>query len=122
VLDQVAGALAIVAFLAILWMLGGKRLAGDARVRYLRTAALVFCLVVLTWRGIQTADAAWRVADTNATDPWSVEIGAFVRDHLPASAVLLCEERKGYEHLTMMFYADRTCYGLRGKPLEEIAR
>jgi hypothetical protein len=39
-----------------------------------------------------------------------MNVGQFARDHLPDNAVLLCEERRGGEHVTTMFYADRTCY------------
>ena len=40
---------------------------------------------------------------------------------LPENAVLLCEERKGYEHLMIMFYADRTCYALPWRNLDTMA-
>lgn len=54
----------------------------------------------------------------------------FAREHLPENAVLLCDVRKPgipgnhdrrYEHLTIMFYADRTCYGLEGNSPDRMA-
>jgi 4-amino-4-deoxy-L-arabinose transferase-like glycosyltransferase len=90
--------------------------------RYACLGAVVFCLVPLGWLGVQTVGAAWRVTDANVNDLSSVEVGRFARDNLPANAVLFCEERKGGEHLTMMFYADRTCYALAGTDPDRAAR
>ena len=36
--------------------------------------------------------------------------------------MLFCEERRGGEHLTAMFYADRTCYALEGRDPDRVAR
>jgi 4-amino-4-deoxy-L-arabinose transferase len=120
VVDQLAGTLAIVAVLAIVAMLFGGRVTG-APARYLRLAAVVFCTFALAWLGWQTVAEAWRVTSLNAADPACRDMGQFVHGHLPANAVLLCEERKNYEHLSLMFYADRTCYGLRGRRPEVVA-
>ena len=76
----------------------------------------MFCLCVLVWLGTQSVRAAWRVTSTDLNDPAYVDVGVFARDHLPENAVLLCEERRGGEHLTTMFYADRTCYALERDP------
>ena len=125
VIYHVVGALAIAAIMmSIAWMLSRRPPAASRSTvdRYLQVAAVLSCLGVLTWLGIQTVQAAWRVTTTDLSDPSSVEVGQFARDHLPDNAVLLCEEAKGYEHLTTMFYADRTCYALRWRDLDETAR
>jgi len=124
VIDHVAGALAIVAIVSIASVITrGLPSAGGGSVgRFFRVAALVFCLGVLGWLGIETVGATWRVTGTNVNDPACVNVGLFARDHLPDNAVLLCEEWRGYEHLTTMFYADRTCYALRPIGADEMAR
>jgi len=109
---------------AITGLLTRKRLppGGGAPGRYLRVAALVFCACGLAWLGTETVRAAWRVTNANAGDPSCVDVGQFARRHLPDNAVLLCEERRGDEHLTIMFYAGRTCYPLGRKGPDETAR
>src|SRR3954447_20589735 len=130
VVYHVAGALGIV---AITWWVTRGRLPrpGSLLGRCISAGALVFCLGVLVWLGMQTVDAAWRVTTAGVNDPLSIELGRFVREHLPENAVLLCEERIGgiagnrdprYEHLTTMFYADRTCYALPRSGADEMAR
>ncbi len=84
--------------------------------RGLLPLARLTCLCLLTWLGVQYATAAWRVTSANRNDPGCLDVGNFAREHLPENAVLLCEERTGGEHLTTMFYADRTCYALAGNP------
>jgi 4-amino-4-deoxy-L-arabinose transferase-like glycosyltransferase len=120
VLYHVAGALALAAAVAIGWVLLRRRLAAVGR--YVQAAALLFCVCGLIWLGVRTVSAAWGVTSRDVNDPHSVEVGQFARDHLPDNAVLLCEERKGYEHLTIMFYADRTCYALESRAPDEMAR
>src|SRR5436305_10020928 len=83
---------------------------------------MVFCLGVLVWLGTRTVDAAWRVTCAKGDDAASVDVGRFAREQLPENAVLLCEEKRGGEHLALMFYADRTCYALAGREPERIAR
>jgi hypothetical protein len=84
--------------------------------------AKAFCLCVLAWLGLKTLGAAWRVTARNVNDPACADVGAFARDHLPPNAVLLCEETAGNEHLTTMFYADRTCYALEPSGPDGMAR
>jgi len=121
VVRHVAGTLSIVAVLAGAWMVVRSHLAsGGGRV--FRVAALVFCLCGLAWLGFVTVRTAWRGTNANENDPASVDVGQFARDHLPDNAVLLCEESTGGEHLTTMFYADRTCYPLAWKRPDELAR
>jgi hypothetical protein len=64
-------------------------------------------------------------------DPDAVETGKYVRQELPENAVLLCDTRRSgipgnhdrrHEHLTIMFYADRTCYPLQGRNPDALAR
>jgi 4-amino-4-deoxy-L-arabinose transferase len=114
VVDQVAGGLAVAAVVVLAGALGRRHLPDGASslLRYLRAAALAFCVCVLAWRGLETLEAAWLVTERNVNDPIAVDLGEFARRELPDKAVLLCEERRGDEHLTTMFYADRTCYPL----------
>ena len=121
VVGQVAGALAAVALAAGLsrWLPAAG--AGPLR-RSLRVAALVYCACVLAWRGLDTVSAAWRVTERNVNDPACVDVGEFARRHLPDNAVLLCDERRGDEHLTTMFYAGRTCYALEPSGPDAMAR
>jgi 4-amino-4-deoxy-L-arabinose transferase-like glycosyltransferase len=117
VLVHVAGALEIAALAAIAWLLFRYRAPGNSSLgRYAQRAAILFCLVILVWLGCRTGRTAWLVTSANLNDPYSVEVGRFARAELPANAVLLCEEYKGYEHLATMFYADRTCYALTRDP------
>ncbi len=113
VIDHVEGTLALVAGVGILGMLAGNL---GTLGRYVRGTALVFCAGVLAWLGLQTVQAAWRVTSNHVEDPFCVEVGAFARAQLPENAVLFCEEPHGFEHLTIMFYADRTCYPLAWGP------
>ena len=123
VVGQVGGALAFAALVALMARFLRPRLAagGGHWPLALSAVARLFCLVVLTGLAITTAAAAWRVTERNGNDPACAEVGAFARG-LPANAVLLCEEPRGYEHLAIMFSADRTCYGLGGRGADATAR
>src|SRR5262249_15215376 len=89
------------------------RFTGPRLARGVRWVAIAFCIAGLGWLGVRAVGASWRVTETNANDPAAVEMGQIIREQLPANAVIFCERRKGYEHLSMMFYADRTCYPLQ---------
>jgi 4-amino-4-deoxy-L-arabinose transferase-like glycosyltransferase len=122
VLYQVAGALAFVGVVAIAWLIMRKRAdAHSGWCRGLRLVASLFCAGVLLWLAGKTVVAAWTVTSRDSNEPAIVEVGEFARDQLPPNAVLLCENRKGYEHLMIMFYADRTCYALPWRNLDAIA-
>ena len=87
--------------------------------RWFHLGAFTFCLCVLAWLGTKTVRSAWRVTSANVNAPALVDVGRFAQEHLPENAVLFCQETAGGEHLTLMFYADRTCYPLsRGEPGE----
>jgi hypothetical protein len=117
VVGHVGGALALAAVGVAAWAITRRRLARDGALgRYLLIGARVFCLCALGWLGAQTVRAAWRVTSINLNDPSCLDVGQFARDHLSENAVLLCEETRGGEHLTTMFYADRTCYALERDP------
>jgi hypothetical protein len=123
VLWHVAGALAVAAVLVSAAELARRLTPGAVALgRYVRVAALVFCLGVLGWLGFQTVQGAWKVTSTDSGDPSSVAVGRFAREHLPANAVLLCEEQYGEDPLAIMFYADRTCYSLRQGDADRMAR
>jgi 4-amino-4-deoxy-L-arabinose transferase-like glycosyltransferase len=111
VIAQLAGALTAVAVVGACLR---KHLLADATFLRpcLSVAARVFCLCTLVWLGIETVSAAWKETGRNVNDLCFEEVGRFANHCLPANAVLLCEERRGHEHLTLMFYADRTCYAL----------
>ena len=121
VIGHVAGALAAAALFVAGSMVVRKHL-DPAPARYLHIAALGFCVCVLSWLGFQTIRAAWRVTSAESNDPASVAVGEFARTHLPDNAVLFVQEWRGVEHLTTMFYADRTCYPLKRAELDESAR
>jgi hypothetical protein len=118
VIYHVAGALAAAGVVSIAWLLFRR---WPTFTRYLGASAILFCAGVLAWLGVQSLVASWRVVSADINDSFSLEVGQFARAHLPDDAVLLCEERKGYEHLTIMFYADRTCYALAETRLDEMA-
>jgi 4-amino-4-deoxy-L-arabinose transferase len=123
VIDHVTVALAVVVVVGTVWVLTGRGLAVAGFVRrFLPAAALVFCLGVLAWLGSETVRATWNVTAANVNDPACVDVGLFARGHLPENAVLICEERRGHEHLTTMFYADRTCYPLLPREVDAMAR
>jgi hypothetical protein len=124
VIDHVAGALGIAAVVAIAWIFTRRYWAAGGGLvgRVLQVVALVFCLCTLGWLGIETVYAAWRVTESNVNDPACMNVGRFAHDHLPDNAVLLCEERSGEEHLTIMFHAGRTCYALRPARTDTMAR
>jgi 4-amino-4-deoxy-L-arabinose transferase-like glycosyltransferase len=124
VIGHLAGTLAVVAVVAVARAVARRHLAAGGRFlgRYLRAAGLTFCLLVLAWLEYQNVEAAWRVTGRNQNDPFCAEVGRFARERLPGNAVLLCEERAGYEHLTTMFYADRICYPLAWGGPDELAR
>ncbi len=90
--------------------------------RVIHVVAMLFCAGVLVWLGYRSLDAAWRVTKINSNDVLSVNAGRYARDHLPVNAVLFCENRSGYDHLTTMFYADRTCYPLVRQNLDVTAQ
>jgi hypothetical protein len=117
VIDHVAAALAV----AVVVGCAAPLLHESSRLgRYVRVGAQGFCAFALTWLTVQTVQAAWTVTAANEGDPVSVEVGAFARSELPANAVLLCEEPNGYDHLIVMFYAERTCYPLVDSRLDEL--
>jgi 4-amino-4-deoxy-L-arabinose transferase len=123
VVGHVGGALALAAVAVAAQAVARRRFApGGALDGGLRLLAVVFCLGGLAWLGGRTVRAAWRVTDANVNDRCCVEVGRFAHEHLPENAVLLCEERAGGEHLTMMFYADRTSYALEGRDPDRLAR
>jgi hypothetical protein len=124
VLGHVLGAAALVGHLAIVRVIVRQLLdRNEAPLgRYVRAAALLFCSGPLGWLGWQTVSAAWDVTRADVNDPAWVEVGRFAREQLPDNAVLFCEANLGNEHLTTMFYADRTCYPLGGQAPDEQAR
>ncbi len=121
---QLAGALFLTGVLGTFDLLTANLLKpGEARVRrFLQGTILAISLSILAWLGLQTVDAAWRVTNQNASDPASLAVGEYARHHLPANAVLLCEELHPDQHLMIMFYADRVCYALQGRGLDQMAQ
>jgi 4-amino-4-deoxy-L-arabinose transferase len=124
VIGHVAGALAVSAGVALTGWLTRKRwpLAGGTFAYWLQVVVLVGCVCGLAWLGIETVRADWQVTEKNVNDAACVDVGQFARQHLPDNAVLLCEESRGDEHLTIMFYADRICYPLDHQGADEMAR
>lgn len=118
VLWHVAGAMTIAAVLAGTF----RWLPSPHMSRVLAGAAGAFCVVAFLWLCSQAVLAAWRITDVDDNNPAAVELGEFARAHLPENAVLLCQITRGNEHLMGMFYADRTCYPLQLKRVNETAR
>lgn len=121
VVGHVVGALALAAVVVGGWEIVARR-PGGTLGRSARRAALAFCACALAWLAFRTVGAAWRVTCAAVNDPACVDVGRFARSRLPANAVLLCEEPAGGEHLTTLFYADRTCYALKGGVPDVMAR
>lgn len=96
------------------------RLEQNTLLRWVGRVMFLFCVGVLIWLSYQNLSAAWRVSSVDLNDPAAVEIGAFVQTNLPENAVLLCEQRKGYEAIALMFYTDRTCYPLGTRNHDEL--
>jgi 4-amino-4-deoxy-L-arabinose transferase len=126
VIYQVAGAMVIATVLTVIHLAVG----GGQLPRLVQGIALVFVLCALGWLANLTVQSAWKVTNGertgtgnwNVNDPASVEVGEFARSHLPDNAVLLCQERREDEHLAIMFYADRVCYSLGNRDLDQTAR
>jgi 4-amino-4-deoxy-L-arabinose transferase len=75
-------------------------------------------LVVLIMQGVL---ASWGVTRKN----WPCLVpglDSFARRHLPERAVLLFATEDRGEHQEVMFFADRTSYQLRGRPIDDTAR
>ena len=77
---------------------------------------------MLTWLGYRTWEAAWKVVDRETPVPYWVDAGRFVRSELHDNAVLLYEEHHRCEHLTAMFYTDRTCYAMQRGDADQLAQ
>lgn len=124
VVYHVVGALILAAIVVGVWTLARRLVQGGGLVgRCLHVAALLFCSCALAWLGYQYAGAAWAVTARDANEPHLLDVGQYARANLPENAVLLCDTRIGHEHLTTMFYADRTCYPIRlATQLDEMAR
>ena len=87
--------------------------------RGLRALALASTLIV----GVRVTMASWAVTDQGSEDrPFVAELARFAGDRLPKEAVLLFEGTDRGEHQLAMFLLDRTCYQLRGRPTDEVAR
>ena len=121
VFEHLALALAVVgAIEAISWWMARSK-AGDDGARWtrrLRLAALAATLIV----GARVAKSAWRVTEGSENRPFVAELAGFARDRLPKEAVLLFDGPDRGEHQLAMFLLDRTCYPLRDRPADEVAR
>jgi len=89
-----------------------------SRARGLRLLALAASLAIVG----RVAVAAWAVTEGSENQPFVAELAGFARGRLPAKAVLLFEGEDRGEHQLAMFLLDRTCYQLRGRPADEVAR
>jgi 4-amino-4-deoxy-L-arabinose transferase-like glycosyltransferase len=125
VLEHLAIALAIVGAIEAVrwWIARGKPPSTDPSWspcrQGLRVAALAATLVV----GARVAMTAWSVTDLGSENqPFVAELADFARGRLPDRAVLLFEGDDRGEHQLAMFLLDRTCYQLRGRPADEVAR
>ncbi|WP_020474414.1 ArnT family glycosyltransferase [Zavarzinella formosa] len=112
VIGHVVVALTVAAMAASLTFIIPKRAAAGSR-SWLCASVMVICGCALGWFVVEYARAAWKVTARNINDPYSVAAGEYARTQLPSNAVLLCQETKAGEHVTIMFYANRTCYPLK---------
>jgi hypothetical protein len=80
--------------------------------------ALASTLVV----GFRVVTASWVVTQGTEERPFVAELADFAHDHLPENAVFLFDGGGKGDHQTAMFLLDRTCYLLRGRPIDEVAR
>jgi hypothetical protein len=65
----------------------------------------------------------WSVTEfKSGREPDFRAIGEFARNNLPANAVLIVQEREKFDYMSAMFWADRTCYPLRGYTYSDLAR
>jgi hypothetical protein len=124
VLEQLALALAVVGVIELMgWW---KSRAKSSTIngpwtpgkQALRALALVATLIV----GLRVATASWAVTEGSEARPFVTEMADAVRDRLPKNAVLLFDGSYRGEHQLAMFLLDRTCYQLRGRPVDEVAR
>lgn len=123
VVGHVVGAVACAGLFVVAWQLARPRLtAANGLARVGRVVGVSSCAVVLLWLAGRTAWSAWQVTVADVNDPTAVDVGEFARAHLPAHAVLLCEERYPDERLALMFYADRTCYAVSRLTLDATAQ
>jgi hypothetical protein len=70
----------------------------------------------------RVTQAAWGVTETSENRPFVAELADFARDRLPDRAVLLFDGPDRGEHQLAMFLLDRTCYQLRGRRADDVAR
>ncbi len=103
--------------LGVAGMLSRRSLANPG-CRRLRLAALAATLVIAG----RVALAAWSVTEGTENQPFVAELAGFARGRLPDNSVLLFEGEDRGEHQLAMFLLDRTCYQLRGRPADEVAR
>ena len=117
VFGHLTAALAAVALIEVVswWRSSGPsgRWLGRARA-----VALASTLVL----GVRMAVSAWGVTEGSENQPFVAELARFARDRLPARAVLLFEGEDRGEHQLAMFLLDRTCYQLRGRSADAVAR
>ncbi len=121
VLEHLGIALAAVATIEVIarWRARkGDSIAPDPWPGRLQVAASVATLVVAA----RVAQAAWGVTETSEDRPFVDELAGYARDRLPERAVLLFDGPDRGEHQVAMFLLDRTCYQLRGRPADDVAR
>jgi hypothetical protein len=119
VLHHVGWALAMAALatFALWWM----PRSWSVLARPARGSGQLFCAGVLAWLLVQTGLASWKVTSKDRNNPACVEVGQYSRAHLPENAVLFCEGPQHFEHLMIMFYADRTSYPLNRQTCDRLA-
>ncbi|WP_435009197.1 ArnT family glycosyltransferase [Tundrisphaera lichenicola] len=135
-----AGSVGLAAFLALWWVnLGltnfdairpplspalfwGK--AGQTRTNISKILPVLRCLAVASTLiiGVRVTLAAWAVTERSENRPFVFELAEFARDRLPGNAVLLFDGVDRGDHQNAMFLLDRTCYQLRGRSADELAR
>jgi 4-amino-4-deoxy-L-arabinose transferase len=71
---------------------------------------------------VHMAGVCWRVTLLGSDQPAMVDIGHFVEAHMPANTAVIVQERQKLEHMTAMFYCDRSAYALDPGRYREFVR
>jgi 4-amino-4-deoxy-L-arabinose transferase len=85
-------------------------------------AMVVAATLASAWLSVRTVRTTYAVTNNPSRDrPDFAQLGAAVRNNLPADAVLLFEIREKCEHVMLMFHADRTAYAVDATDWLEVA-
>ena len=114
-------ALFALAVAAIVAMTARRRewLTRDRQISMLVIASLATIYLAGRWtfRGYRVTEATAELRDR----PAFVDLGRAINSSLPPDAVLLLENRQKFEHISAMFFIDRTVYPVTPETIEQTA-